>query len=69
MTGTHPHTCLYCNGDPTYHRREGERIARLFDSGELAPYTDDGIVKTILRKRLAEERDLGEEQTHGAATD
>ena len=69
MKNEHPHTCLYCHGNPAYHRREARRIAQLFDSGELESYTEDGPVKTILRERLTQERERAMEQSHGAATD
>lgn len=69
MTGNHPHTCSYYNGDHAYHRREAQRIAGLFATSELAAYTEDGPVKTILRERIAQERERGMEQPHGAVTD
>ena len=56
------HTCPSCHGDPEYHRREAHRIAHMFDTSELDTYTEDGPVKTILRERLAQEREFGTEQ-------
>lgn len=48
--------CPFCKDNPSYHGEEARRITRIFDSGELDAYTDDGPVKTILRERIQQER-------------
>ena len=55
MKNEHPHTCLYCHGNPAYHRREARRIAQLFDSGELESYTEDGPVKCLFALETKEQ--------------
>ena len=47
--------CPECERDPSYHYKEAQRMSALFETGELDAYTDDGIVKTVLRQRIQKE--------------
>jgi len=50
--------CVYCKGNPEYHRNEAIRIeVELNNLG--VEFAGDGMVRTVLRRRLASEREKG----------